>query len=187
MHLSYTISYTISYVKIQVLARRSCDVVYDVVYDIVRFLNDIVRATYDIAEKRTTSYVFYRFLPVVCATSHTASYAFLRCRIRCAMQHRYYTISYVRFRCRWFTSPKTHGIALRRSMQYRSIRCAIRSIRYACLGWRQALRDVLTMPLQLPRVLLPDPWPCRMVYIAPAPCRSSFPQSGTLCCGQCEW
>ncbi len=138
-----------------------------------------VGATYDIAEKRTISYVFYRFLPVVRATSHTTSYVFLLCHIRCAMQHRYYTMSYVRFRCRWFTLPKTYDIALRRRMQYRSIRYAIRStgIRYACLGRRQARRDVLA---QLPLVLLPDPWPCRMVYIAPAPYRSSFPQSGTL-------
>jgi hypothetical protein len=151
------------------------------------FLYDIVRATYDIAGKRTTSYVFYRFLPVVRATFHTTSYFFWRCSIRCAMQHQYYTILYVRFRCRWFTSPKTYDIALRRRMQYRSIGYAIRSIRYACLGRRQARRDVLAMPLQLPLVLLPDPWLGQMVYIAPAPCRSSFPQSGTLRCGQCEW
>jgi hypothetical protein len=107
--------------------------------------------------------------------------------IRCAVQHRYYTISNVRFRCRWLTSPKTYDIALRRRMQYRSIRYAIRSIRYACLGRRQARRDVLAMPLQLPRVLLPDPRPCRMVCIAQAQCRSPFPQSGTGRCGQCGW
>jgi hypothetical protein len=145
MHISYTISYTISYVrrtisyvKIQVLASRTCDIVYDVVYDIVCFLYDIVRATYDIVKKRTTSYVFYRFLPVVRATSHTTSNVFGRCSIRCAMQHRYYTMSYGRFQRRWFTSPKTYDIALRRRMQYRSIRYAIRTIRYACLGRRQA-------------------------------------------------
>jgi hypothetical protein len=144
MHISYTISYTISYVrrtisyvKIQVLASRTCDAVYDVVYDIVRFLYHIVRATYDIAEKRTTSYIFYRFLPVVRATSHTTSYVFWRCRIRCAMQHWYYTITYVRFRCRWFISPKTYDITLRRRMQYRSIRYAIRSIRLAWGGGRR--------------------------------------------------
>ncbi len=111
MHISYTISYVrrmMSYVKIQVLASRTCDIVYDVVYDIVCFLYGIVRATYDIAEKRTTSYVFYKFLPVVRATSNTTSYVFWRCRVRCAMQHRYYTMSYGRFRCRWFTSPKTY-------------------------------------------------------------------------------
>ena len=101
--------------------------------------------------------------------------------------HRYYTISYVRFRCRWLTSPKTYDIALRRRIQYRSIRYAFRSIRYACLGRRQARRDVLAMPLQLPLVLLPDPRPCRMVCIAQAQCRSPFPQSGTGRCGQCEW
>lgn len=101
------------------------------------------------------------------------------------MQHRYYTISNVRFRCRWLTSPKTYDIALRRRMQYRSIRYAISSIRYACLGRRQAWRDVLAMPLQLPRVLLPDPRPCRMVCIAQAQCRSPFPQSGTGRCVQC--
>ena len=113
--ISYTISYvrrTMSYVKIQVLASRTCDVVYDVVYDVVCFLYDIVRATYDTNKKCTTSYVFNRFLPVVRATSHTTSYVFLRCRIRCAMQHRYYTISYVRFRCRWLTSPKTYNLRL---------------------------------------------------------------------------
>ncbi len=120
-------------------------------------MDDIVRTTYDIAKKRTTSYVFYLFSPVVRATSYTTSYVFLRCRIRCAMQHRYCTISNVRFRCRWLTSPKTCDIALRRHVQYRSIRYAIRSIRYACLGLRQARRDVLAMPLQLPRVLLSDP------------------------------
>ncbi len=103
------------------------------------------------------------------------------------MQHRYYTISNIRFRCRWLTSPKTCDIGLRRRMQYRSIRFAIRSIRYACLGRGQAQRDVLAMPLQLPRVLLPDPRPCRMVCVAQAQCRTPFPQSGILCCGQCEW
>ena len=145
MHISYTISYTISYVwrttscvKILVLASRTCDIVYDVVYDIVCFLDDIVRTTYDIAKKRTTSYVFYRFLPFWRTTSYTTSYVFWRCRIRCAVQHRYYTISNVRFRCRWLTSPKTYDIALRRRMQYRSIRYAIRSIRYACLGRHSA-------------------------------------------------
>ncbi len=46
------------------------DVVYVIVYDIVRFLDDIVRTTYDIAIKRTISYVFYLFLPVVRATSY---------------------------------------------------------------------------------------------------------------------
>ena len=103
------------------------------------------------------------------------------------MQHRYYTISNVRFRCRWLTSPKTYDIALRRRIQYRIIRYAFRSIRYACLGRRQARRDVLAMPLQLPRVLFPDPRPCRMVCIAQAQCRSPFPQSGTGRCGQCGW
>ena len=70
MHISYTISYTISYVRhtisyvrIQVLAILTYDVVYDVVYDIVCFFDDIVRTTYDVAKKRTISYVFYRFLP----------------------------------------------------------------------------------------------------------------------------
>ena len=70
IHISYTISYTISYVrhtisyvKILVLAILTYDVVYDVVYDIVRFLDDIVSTTYDIAKKRTISYVFYWFLP----------------------------------------------------------------------------------------------------------------------------
>ncbi len=168
--------------------------VYDVVYDIARFFYDIVRATYDIAEKYTTSY--YRFLPVgknirhrIFFTGSCQSYVrrrirhrtfFCQCRILCSMQHLYYTISYVRFLCRWFTSPKTYNIVLRRRMQYRSIQYAIRSIWYVCLGRRQAQWDVLAMTLQLP-------WPCRMVYIAPAPCRSSFPQSGTLLCGQCEW
>ena len=194
VHISYTISYTISYVrrtisyvKIQFLAILTYDVVYDVVYDIVCFFDDIVRTTYDIAKKRTISYVFYLFLPVVRATSYTTSYVFWRCRIRCARQHRYYTISYVRFRCRWLASPKTYDIALRRRIQYRSIRYAFRSIRYACLGRRPARRDVLAMPLQLPRVLLPDPRPCRMVCMAQAQCRTPFPQSGILCCGQCEW
>ena len=41
------------------------DVVYDIVYDTVCFFDDIVRTTYDIAKKRTMSYVFTRFLPVV--------------------------------------------------------------------------------------------------------------------------
>ncbi len=81
MHISYRyrIRYRTSdvrypYVKIQVLASRMYDFVYDIVYDSVRFLHDIVRTTYDIAKKRTISYVFYRFLPVVRATSHTISY-----------------------------------------------------------------------------------------------------------------
>ncbi len=39
------------------------DVVYDVVYYVVRSSYDIVCTTYDIAKKRTTSYVSYRFLP----------------------------------------------------------------------------------------------------------------------------
>ncbi len=145
MHISYTISYTISYVrrrisyvKIHVFASRTCDIVYYVIYYIVCFLYDIVCATYDIVKNRTTSYVFNRFLPVVRTTSHTTSYVFWRCRIRCVMQHRSYTMSYGRFRCRWFTSPKTYDVALRRRMQYRSIRYAIRSIRFACLGRRQA-------------------------------------------------
>ena len=70
MHIAYTILYTISYVqhtisyvKIPVLAILTYDVVYDVVYDIVCFFDYIVRSTYDIAKKRTMSYVFYRFLP----------------------------------------------------------------------------------------------------------------------------
>ena len=89
MNISYAISYTmsyvehtISYVQIQVLANRMCDIAYDVVYDIVCFLYDIVRTMYDIAKKHTISYVLYRFLPIVCATSHTTSYIFIRCRIR---------------------------------------------------------------------------------------------------------
>ena len=49
--------------QIPVLATFTYDVVYDVVYDIVCFFDDIVRTTYDIAKKRTMSYVFYRFLP----------------------------------------------------------------------------------------------------------------------------
>ena len=57
-----------------VLASRTCNVVYDVVYDIVCFFDDIVRTTYDIAKKRTISYVFTRFLPVVRAMSYTMSY-----------------------------------------------------------------------------------------------------------------
>ncbi len=190
--ISYTILYvwrTISYVKIQVLAILTYDFIYDVVYYVVRFLYDIVCTTFDITKKRTISYVSYRFLPFWRTTSHTISYVFGRCRIRCVMQHRYYTISYVRFRCRCFTSPKTYDIVLRRRMQYCSIRYAICSIRYACLGRRQAWRDVLDMPLQLPRVLLPDHRPCRMVCIAQAQCRTPFPhwQSGILCCCQCEW
>ncbi len=182
MHISYTISYmiwyvrrTMSYVKIQVLASRTCNVAYDVVYYVVCFLYDIVRATYDIAKKCTTSYVFYRFLPVVRATSHTTLYVFWRCRIRNAMQHQYYTMSYGRFWCRWFTSPITYDIVLRRRMQYCSIQYKIRSILCACLGRRQAWLDILAMPLQLPRVLLPDPRPCRMVCIAQAQCRAPFP------------
>ncbi len=126
-------------------------------------------------------------MPVVRATSHTTSYIFLLCRIGCATQHRYYTISYVRFRCRWHTSPKTYDVLVLRRMKYRSIRYAIRSTRYACLTRRQARLGVLAMPLQLPRVLLPDPRPCRMVCIAQAQCKSPFPQSGTVGCGQCEW
>jgi hypothetical protein len=62
----------ISYVKIQALASRMCDVVYDV----IRFIYDIIRATYDITEKCTTSYILYRFLPVVRAISPTTSYVF---------------------------------------------------------------------------------------------------------------
>jgi hypothetical protein len=91
------------------------------------------------------------------------------------MQHWYYTMSYRRIRCCWFTSPKTYYIVLRRRMQYRSIRYTIRSIRYACLGRLQAWRDVLAMALQLPLVLLPEPRPCRMVCIAQAQCRAPFP------------
>jgi hypothetical protein len=53
------------------------------------------------------------------------------------------------------TSPKTYDMLLRRRIQYSSIRYAIRSIRYACLGRRQARRDVLAMPLQLPRARSP--------------------------------
>jgi hypothetical protein len=84
MHILYTISYMTSYVRRTnrydivcqntVLASRTCDIVYDVVYDIVRFLDDIVRTTYDIAKKRTISYVFYLFLPVVRTTSYTSNY-----------------------------------------------------------------------------------------------------------------
>jgi hypothetical protein len=62
--------------KYRFFASRTCDIVYDVVYDIVGFLYDIVRTTYDMAKKRTISYVFYRFLPVVRATSYTTSYVF---------------------------------------------------------------------------------------------------------------
>ncbi len=68
-----------------VLASRTCDIVYDVVYDIVYFLDDI-----DIV----------RFLPVLASRTCDIVYdivRFLRCRIRCAMQHSYYTISNVRF------------------------------------------------------------------------------------------
>ncbi len=172
-------------IKIQVLAILTYDVV--LVYDVVRFLYDMVCTMYNISKKRTISYVFYRFLPFWRTKSHTISYVFWRCRIRCVMQHRFYTISYVRFQCRLFTLPKTYDIVLRRCMQYRSIRYAIRSIRYACLGRRQAWRDVLAIPLQFPRVLLPDPLPCQMVCIAQAQCRTPFPQSGILCCCQCEW
>jgi hypothetical protein len=149
----------------------------------------------------TTSYVQRTISPknVRCRTFFTGSCHFdVRHRMRhrtffddvaydVVRHHRYYTISYVRFRCRWLTSPKTYDIALRRRIQYRSIRYAFRSIRYACLGRRQARRDVLAMPLQLPLVLLPDPRPCRMVCIAQAQCRSPFPQSGTGRCCQCEW
>jgi len=124
-----------------VLANRMYDIVYDIVCDIVGFLYDIVRTTYDIAKKRTISYVFDLFLPVVCATSYTTSYVFYRCRIR----HRTFfhassvlydivgevTMSIV-------TSTKTYDIVLRRRRQYRSMRYSIRyapnlrySIRYA--------------------------------------------------------
>ena len=166
------------------------DIVYDVVYDIVRFLYDIVRTTYDIAKKRTISYVFDLFLPVVCATSYTTSYVFYRCRIRHRTFFHASSVLYDIVRevmMSIVTSTKTYDIVLRRRRQYRSIRYAIRSIRYACLGRRQARQDVLAMPLQLPRVLLPDPRPCRMVCIAQAQCRSPFPQSGTGRCAQCGW
>ncbi len=61
------------YIHVGKLDKHICN---DVVYDIVRFLYDLVRTTYNIAKKRTTSYVFYRFLPVIRATSHTTSYVF---------------------------------------------------------------------------------------------------------------
>jgi hypothetical protein len=141
MHISYTISYTISHV------RRTISYVKILFLPVVRAISYVrcrIRhrtffgrhRTYKVRYRRTISYVFYLFLPVVRATSYTTSYVF--CRIQCARQHWYYTISTVRFLCRRLTSPETYDKALQRRMQYRSIRYAIRSIRYACLGRRQA-------------------------------------------------
>jgi hypothetical protein len=59
-----------------VLASRTCDIVYDVVYDIVRFLDDIVRTTYDIARQKT--YDIVRFLPVLASRTCDIVYDIVR-------------------------------------------------------------------------------------------------------------
>ncbi len=175
--ISCTISYvlrTISYVKIQVLAILTYNIVYDVVYN-VYFSYYIVCTTYAI--DKNVRYCTFFAGSCHFYVRHRIRYRtfFWRCRIRCVMKQWYYTMLYGRLQCRWFTSPKTYDIVLRRRMQYCSIRYTIRSIRYACLGRWQAWRDVLAMPLQLPLVLLPDPRPCRMGCIAQAQCRTPFP------------
>ena len=135
-------------------------------YDVVRFLQVLAILTYDIV------YDIVRFLTMSHTMCSVTSVLYdIERKVPMSLAH----------------IAKTYDIALRRRMQDRSIRYAISSIRYACLGRRQARRDVLAMPLQLPRVLFPDPRPCRMVCIAQAQCRSPFPQSGTGRCGQCGW
>ncbi len=111
------ISYTISYVR-----RTYCMSKF-------RFL-PVVRAT-SYTMSYTTSYIFYttsyvqhtispknvrhhRFFTSSCQSyvQHSIRHRTFIDYVAYDVQHRYYTISYVRFRCRWLTSP--YDIALRR-------------------------------------------------------------------------
>ena len=79
-----------------------------------------------------------RFLPHCCQSyptmSYTMSYVNVRYRIRCALQHRYYTMSYVYIvcnigiiRCRTSISAETYDETVRRRMRFSDVRYAIRS------------------------------------------------------------